>query len=188
MKILKLSKPVQSPVAQPKKQDNDIVQNNHSIRTELEKKGFAAMAGTYVHSKINRKACEDTIRSFTKIRNGTPVWVVIEGDKGSYLAKGTQDGEKLAVDGKAFNYACLPKAFVSVCTNLRAVGRKITRFKNLTIEIRRKGQEARTISGIGSLDPKLNYGFIIEGTEVFNFELKSNKYNAKKVAKLVSCK
>lgn len=192
MKILKLGKPSPKKVntqIKSKSHGKSVVQNNHAIRLELENAGFSAMAsGSYVHSQVDRTKALAAAEGFKSVKRlGEPVWLAFEGDKGAYLAQGWRYLGKLEIDGKAFDCDAFPGSDITAYSSLKRVQKNLPGAKNIVIEVRAKG-EARTISGVGLLDPKKNYGFVIDGTEVRNFELRSNKYNAGKVAKLVSCK
>ena len=192
MKILKIGKPMKKADTQikvkSKSKNKSVVQNNHAVRLELEAAGFSAMAsGSYVHSQIDRSKAFSAAESFKSIRKvGEPVWLAFEGDKGAYLAQGYRHLGKLEIDGKAFDCDAFPGADITAYSSLKRVQKNLHGAKNIVVEVRVKG-EARTISGVGLLNPKKNYGFVVAGTEVRNFELRSNKYNAGKVAKLVSC-
>lgn len=167
------------------------VKNTHRVRVGMEKLGIALIgAGTYVFDRIDLTGHQDLPIKAPK--GASEAVCILEGDKGVLARVGRTDGSRFWLkDGGVIAASMFPTGKLRFLAPEKF--RKEIQSKGHRAEISfRSKSGSKKVSGFGYVNPKAIYGFICPtgigarlGDPV-DFELKANKHNAGKVARIIS--
>lgn len=185
---------IPAPEGRPKLRLKGVHQNRHSTRRELENMGIAALTGgTWISPRLDLDEAFSLLTKPLPALN-VPAVLVMESTKGVLARFGMSDSNCLTFDIATKRLS--PKLLSGAKSQILSRSGFKTYLKNhgkaLTVSFRgTKSSEGRTVTGVGVFTPKGTYGFvcpIVRGklTDPVDFETKSNKYNAGKVARIES--